>query len=234
EKERYFTVKPVELGRYGGDPADTAHFIANVSAIRSAESNSGWDKAILRALPHTFYGPARLWFASMPDEERQSAPESLEALLTKIEKDFMSQSVVHRQTQDRRRDSEAEDAVHHTLIETALLKTGFPSINEEGLVHEVADGINTSVAQLLQTPFRREPTPTAPPCSTPPILTALNTELRVQETYSRVEHNRPLPRPDTKPSTTEVPRYANLTQPTGSAPAAYIQTSEVGAYKQTP
>ncbi|KAL9932304.1 hypothetical protein V8E36_008783 [Tilletia maclaganii] len=192
EDERYFTVKQEELGRYDGTPEDAALFIANVMAIRGT--------------------PLDLWFASMPDEERHVALQSLDSLLNKLKRNFAPpQSVVRRQARDRRWDPETEDAVQYTFIKAALMKTGFPSMSEEDLVHEVVDGIDSSMAKLLQNRFRREPTLTAP-----------RTELRIQETFWRTERVRPLLRSDTKAGAADVPRYATLTQPAD----AYNQTPD--------
>ncbi|CAD6890774.1 unnamed protein product, partial [Tilletia laevis] len=59
ESGRSFNIKPEELGFFHGVPEDTALFLSNIEAMRVSETDSGWDKAILRALPRTLRGPAR-------------------------------------------------------------------------------------------------------------------------------------------------------------------------------
>ncbi|CAD6913477.1 unnamed protein product, partial [Tilletia controversa] len=70
------------------------------------------------------------------------------------------------------------------------------------------EGIDPSISKLVQTPFRSDPT-----------LSALRSELRMQETYWRAEYGRPLSRPATASSAAGVPSYDSLVAPL-SAPAA--------------
>ncbi|CAD7068746.1 unnamed protein product, partial [Tilletia caries] len=70
ENGRSFTIKPDELGTFDGVPEDTALFLANIEAIRATENDPSWEKALLRALPRTLRGAARLWFASLTELER--------------------------------------------------------------------------------------------------------------------------------------------------------------------
>ncbi|KAE8217188.1 hypothetical protein CF319_g8662 [Tilletia indica] len=241
DPSRSFNIKPDELGYFEGVPEDSALFLANIEAIRATERDPGWDKAILRTLPRTLRGPARLWFASLTAAERSTHLASLDALIAAVKANFKPpQPVIRHQARTRRWRPDEEDAVHYTFVKAALLKIGWPSLTEGDLVHEVTECIDPAVAKLLQTPFRKDPT-----------LTALRTELRVQETYWRTEFGRPLVRSaPTTSSVVGVPAYNSLLQdqpaPTGSAfPAqtgpievatdAFPQTSKfAAAERQTP
>ncbi|KAE8221655.1 hypothetical protein CF326_g8519 [Tilletia indica] len=159
ETGRSFTIKPEELGTFEGVPEDAALFLANVEAIRSTERDPGWDKAILRALPRTLRGPARLWFASLSTLERSTSLSSLDALLAAIRANFKPpQAIVRHQARTRRWQPDDEDAIHYSFVKAALLKTGWPSMTETDLVNDIVEGIDPVVAKLLQTPFRRDPT----------------------------------------------------------------------------
>ncbi|KAE8240393.1 hypothetical protein A4X13_0g7828 [Tilletia indica] len=127
---RSFTIKSEELGVFEGVAEDTALFLANVEAIRATESDPNWDKALLRAIPRTLHGPARLWFASLSDRERAAHLASLTTFLAAIRATFTPPTAV----------------------------IGWPKMTEGELVNEVIEGIDPAVAKLVQTPFRNDPT----------------------------------------------------------------------------
>ncbi|KAK0519630.1 hypothetical protein OC834_007316 [Tilletia horrida] len=207
---RFFNIKPEELGMFDGVPEDTELFISDVEAIRASEPDGAWDKAVLRALPRTLRGPARLWFASLTATERSQALRSTEALLKLICDNFKPPpAVVRRQARDRHWQPEEEDLIYYSFVKAALLKTAWPSLKEEDLVNEVIEGIEPAIAKLLQVPHRDRPT-----------LTALRNELRIQETYWRLEQRRPLVRGKDRPPSfgAGVPAYDQLLS--SAAPAA--------------
>ncbi|CAD6946107.1 unnamed protein product, partial [Tilletia laevis] len=209
EPGRSFNVKPEELGYFYGVPEDTALFLSNIEAMRVSETDSGWDKAILRALPRTLRGPARLWFAALQPQQRKSSLTSLDALIATIRTNFRPPiAVVRQQARARRWLPDSEDVVHYTFVKAAMLKTGWENMGEDELVSEVMEGIDPSIAKLVQTPFRADPT-----------LSALRSELRMQETYWRAEYGRPLSRPANASSAAGVPAYDSLVAPL-PAPAA--------------
>ncbi|KAL9939089.1 hypothetical protein V8E36_001902 [Tilletia maclaganii] len=219
EQYRHYTIKPEELGRFSGVPEDTALFIANIQAMRQTESNAGWERALLRAIPRTLTETARLWFASMVATERSAALATLDTFLAKLKSTFEPpQTIFRRQARDRYWDPDNEDVIRYSFIKVALMKTGWSSLSETDLVHEVMDGLPPSIAKLIQTPFRSEPT-----------LLALRTELRIQETYWRLEHQRPLLRPETASSAvTDPPRHLSLLSASQKGDArAYIQSTDI-------
>ncbi|KAE8228228.1 hypothetical protein CF326_g6849 [Tilletia indica] len=229
ETGRSFSVKPEELGSFDGTPEDATLFLANIEAIRTTERDPGWDKALLRALPRTLRGSARLWFASLSPVERSTSLGSLDALLTAIRANFKpAQAVVRQQARARRWQPDDEDVIHYTFVKAALLKTGWPDISEGEVVKEVIDGIDPAVAKLVQTPFRNDPT-----------LVAVRTELRIQETFWRAEFGRPLVRPPPSSSVAGVPAFESLIKPAQHASSSVFvaQTGDsdtsVDAYPQT-
>ncbi|KAE8180941.1 hypothetical protein CF335_g9097 [Tilletia laevis] len=217
ESGRSFNIKPEELGFFHGVPEDTALFLSNIEAMRVSETDSGWDKAILRALPRTLRGPARLWFAALPPEQRKSSLTSLDAFIATIRTNFRPPiAVIRQQARARRWLPDSEDVVHYTFVKAAMLKTGWENMGEDELVSEVMEGIDPSIAKLVQTPFRADPT-----------LSALRSELRMQETYWRAEYGRPLSRPANASSAAGVPAYDSLVAPL-SAPtvSAFIAQAD--------
>ncbi|KAE8218758.1 hypothetical protein CF319_g7425 [Tilletia indica] len=223
---RSFTIKPEELGTFDGVPEDTALFLANIEAIRASESDPNWDKALLRALPRTLRGPARLWFASLTDSERSLNLKSLTSFISALRATFKpSTNVVRRQARDRCWRPDEEDLVHYSFVKAALLKIGWPGMKDSELISDVVDGIDPSVAKLMQTPFRDSPT-----------LTALRVEMRVQETFWRKEFHRPLVRASFASTPAGVPAYDSLTStpPVASGSAFTVEPHiSVTAYPQT-
>ncbi|KAE8240175.1 hypothetical protein A4X13_0g7912, partial [Tilletia indica] len=226
EQPRSFTIKPDELGTFDGVPEDTALFLANIEAIRATESDPGWEKALLRALPRTLRGPARLWFASLTESERSSNLKSLTAFIAALGSTFKpSTNVVRQQARDRYWRPDEENLVHYSFVKAALLKIAWPKISDGELISDVIDGIEPAVAKLMQTPFRDGPT-----------LTALRTEMRVQEIFWRKEFQRPLVRSSSSSPAAGVPAYDSLTAPaTTSLGSAFIAHSDatISAYPQT-
>ncbi|CAD6930815.1 unnamed protein product [Tilletia controversa] len=223
ENGRSFTIKPDELGTFDGVPEDTALFLANIEAIRATENDPSWEKALLRALPRTLRGAARLWFASLTELERSSHLKNLTSFISALRANFKpSTNIVRRQARDRCWRPDEEDLVHYSFVKAALLKIGWPEMKDGELISDVIEGIDPSVAKLIQTPFRDSPT-----------LTALRTELRNQETYWRQEFQRPLVRPSSSSTSAGVPAYDSLTRPTSGS--AFIAQSDmsVTAYPQT-
>ncbi|KAE8218484.1 hypothetical protein CF319_g7656 [Tilletia indica] len=221
EPGRYFNIKSEELGTFEGVPEDTALFLANIEAMRHTESDPGWDKALLRTIPRSLRGPARLWFASLTASERTATLKNLDAFINKIRANFKPPiAVIRQQARDRVWQPDTEGVIHYSFLKVALLKTGWPNMSEEELVNEVVEGLEPAIAKLIQTPFRNDPT-----------LTALRHELRIQETFWRKEFGRPLlPSADTNSSSAPPipPHYSMVTSPTGPSdqPAAYPQTTQ--------
>ncbi|KAK0519635.1 hypothetical protein OC842_007382 [Tilletia horrida] len=215
DSNRSFLIKPEELGTFDGIPEDTTLFLAHVQAIRATETDPAWARALLRAIPRTFRGAARLWFALMTDAERTNTLSSLDNLIATVEATFKpSTAVIRRQARERHWLPETEDLVHFSFVKAALLKMGWSSLTEGDLVQEIVDDLDPAVAKLLQTPYRSAPT-----------LTALRMELRAQEAFWRLEHNRPLARSQ---GTTAAPTYGQLLPP-GSG-----STAPAAAYPQLP
>ncbi|KAK0519838.1 hypothetical protein OC835_007397 [Tilletia horrida] len=185
DRGRHFTIKPEELGTFDGQVEATALFLSHVEALRHAETDPGWDRAILRALPRTLRGSARLWFSALTTEEQKSYLQSLPAFIAQINETFKPPlSVIRRQARDRMWKPDEEDLVHYSFAKVALLKAGWPMLKEDDLLHDVVEGIIPSLAKQLQTPFRATLS-----------LSALRKEMRAQEAFWRQEHNRPLKNP---------------------------------------
>ncbi|KAE8235276.1 hypothetical protein A4X03_0g9840, partial [Tilletia caries] len=122
-------------------------------------------------------------FLSNIEAMRVSETDSgLDAFIATIRTNFRPPiAVIRQQARARRWLPDSEDVVHYTFVKAAMLKTGWENMGEDELVSEVIEGIDPSIAKLVQTPFRADPT-----------LSALRSELRMQETYWRAEYGRPL------------------------------------------
>ncbi|KAE8240147.1 hypothetical protein A4X13_0g7923, partial [Tilletia indica] len=224
---RHFNIKSEELGTFEGVPEDTALFLANIEAMRHTESDPGWDKALLRTIPRSLRGPARLWLASLTATERTATLKTLDAFISKIRANFKPPiGVIRQQARDRIWQPDTEGIIHYSFLKVALLKTGWPSMSEEELVNEVVDGLEPAVAKLIQTPFRNDPTPTA-----------LRHEMRIQETFWRKEYGRPLlPQGSSASSATIPPHYSMVASHAGSSvyATAYPQTTQISARGDSP
>ncbi|KAE8228099.1 hypothetical protein CF326_g6983 [Tilletia indica] len=182
------SIKPEELGRFDGTPEDTELFLSDVLAIYESEPDpanlAAWEKAILRALPRSLKGSARLWFSTL-DRDTRSKMTTLQGKhgwFEKLRASFgATPAVVRQQARQRVWDPDHESALHFTFAKVALLKTAWKHLEDKDCITDIVDGLPLDLKPLLRVPLLRSPQ-----------IDELRDELRVQETYWRERKYRPL------------------------------------------
>ncbi|CAD6951056.1 unnamed protein product, partial [Tilletia laevis] len=150
-------------------------------AIRFAETDAGWDRAVLRAITLVLRGRAAIWHSTLTDKQRAGLCR-IDYWFEALRENFSPQStVVRQQARDRTWDPDHEDILGFVFAKIALLKVGFRNMTEEDVVQEIADRLPVDIQMLLRQPRERQPS-----------LVRLREELRIQEVFWRIRHNRPL------------------------------------------
>ncbi|KAE8228295.1 hypothetical protein CF326_g6777 [Tilletia indica] len=215
----HLNIKPEELGRFDGTPEDTELFLSDVLAIYESEPDPAnlvtWEKAILRALPRSLKGSARLWFSTLDSDTRSKMTtlQGKNGWFDKIRANFgATPAVVRQQARQRVWDPDTETILHYTFAKVALLKTAWKQLEDNDCITDVVDGLPLDIRQLLRVPLLRSPQ-----------IDELRDEMRVQETYWRERTARPL----LKTSETEA-----SSSPAGGTPG-YITLLPASAPAQT-
>ncbi|KAK0519751.1 hypothetical protein OC842_007338, partial [Tilletia horrida] len=232
-----FVVKPEELGRFDGTPEETELFIANLAAIYESEPEPTlrplWEQAILRALPRALHGHARLWFSTLDtasrskltslrgkdrgDKERDGSGGWFGILRANF---GATPTILRQQARQRTWDPDSETILHYSFAKVALLKTAWTQLEDKDCITDLVDGLPLEIRQVLRVPLLRD--------QKNERMSELRDELRVQESYWRERHNRPLQASadrDNMSTSSGTPGYGTLLQPqrTSSAPTTYAQ-----------
>ncbi|CAD6899444.1 unnamed protein product [Tilletia controversa] len=178
---KVYTVKTEDTGTFDGTPENLELFLARVQAIRFAETDAGWDRAVLHAITLALRGRAAIWHSTLTDKQRAGLCR-IDYWFEALRENFSPQStVVRQQARDRTWDPDHEDILGFVFAKIALLKVGFRNMTEEDVVQEIADRLPVDIQMLLRQPRERQPS-----------LVRLREELRIQEVFWRIRHNRPL------------------------------------------
>ncbi|KAE8265265.1 hypothetical protein A4X09_0g6708 [Tilletia walkeri] len=186
-KKHVYTIKTEDTGTFDGTPENLELFLARVQALRFAETDLGWDKAVLRAIPLALRGRAALWHSTLTDKQRAGLFR-IDVWFEALRENFSPHpAVVRRQARDRAWDMDREDILGYVFAKIALLKVAFRSLTEGEIVQEVADRLPLEIQAVLRQPHKKQPS-----------LVRFREELRVQEVFWRQQQNRPLLRSDSE------------------------------------
>ncbi|KAE8229911.1 hypothetical protein CF326_g5103 [Tilletia indica] len=186
-KKHVYTVKTEDTGTFDGTPENLELFLSRLQALRFAETDLGWDKAVLRAIPLALRGRAALWHSTLTDKQRAGLYR-IDVWFEALRENFSPHpAVVRRQARDRAWEIDREDILGYVFAKIALLKVAFRSLSEGEMVREVADQLPIEIQAVLRQPHKKQPS-----------LVRLREELRVQEVFWRQQHNRPLLRLDSE------------------------------------
>ncbi|KAE8244675.1 hypothetical protein A4X13_0g6376 [Tilletia indica] len=179
-----YNIKSEDIGTFDGTPENLELWLARVQAIRFAENDAAWDRAVLRAIPLALRGRAAMWHSALTDPQRAGLFK-IDKWFEALRQNFSPQpAVVRIQARIRAWEPDLEDILSYALTKTALLKIGYPSMTEGDVVLEVSEKLPVEIQMLLQQP--RQPSPS---------LEKLREELRIQEAFWRQKYGRPLRNP---------------------------------------
>ncbi|KAE8228325.1 hypothetical protein CF326_g6747 [Tilletia indica] len=179
--KQVYNIKSDDISTFDGTPENLELFLARVQAVRFAENDANWDRAVLRAIPLALRGRAAIWHSTLTDRQRAGLFR-IDAWFEALRENFSPHpSIVRRQARERAWEYEVEDILGYVFAKVALLKVAYPSLAEGEVVHEVAERLPVELQMLLRQPHERQPS-----------LVKFRAELRVQEVFWRVHYNRPL------------------------------------------
>ncbi|KAK0519649.1 hypothetical protein OC834_007311 [Tilletia horrida] len=183
-----FNLKPEELSRFDGRPEESELWLADIEAMLDSEldpaARSAWEAAIVRVLPRTLRGAARLWYAALDSTTRQKMAtlQGEDGWFDKIRASFSpSPAIIRQQARQRVWNPDTESALHYSFAKVALLKAAWKSLSDNDTITDIVDGLPLEIRAVLRVPLLRKPK-----------LDELRDELRTQEAYWRERHNRPL------------------------------------------
>ncbi|KAE8211916.1 hypothetical protein CF327_g4379 [Tilletia walkeri] len=179
-----YTIKSEDISTFDGTPENLELFWSRVQAVRSAENDANWDRAVLRAIPLALRDRAAIWHSTLTDRQRASL-NKIDTWFIALRENFSPHpAIVRKQARERAWEPDVEDVLGYVFAKVALLKVAFKSMTEGDIVQEVADRMPVDIQMLLRQPHEHQPS-----------LVLLRSELRVQEVFWRLRHNRPLIRP---------------------------------------
>ncbi|KAE8244772.1 hypothetical protein A4X13_0g6281 [Tilletia indica] len=197
-----------------------------VAAIRYAENDASWDRAVLRAIPLALRDRAAIWHSTLTDRQRANLCR-FDAWYEALRENFSPHpSTVRRQARERAWDPDVEDILGYVFAKVALLKVAYPGYKEGEVVQEVAERLPIDIQMLLRQPHERQPS-----------LVNLRAELRVQEVFWRLRHQRPLLRStaeeaDSSSSKKRTSTFAELATPSALVIAPTSSSSSRGSVAQ--
>ncbi|KAE8210484.1 hypothetical protein CF327_g5645 [Tilletia walkeri] len=214
-------IKSEDIGTFDGTPESLELWLARVQAIRLAENDAAWDRAILRAIPLALRGRAAMWHSALTDP-RRAGLFKMDKWFEALRQYFSPQpAVVRIQACIRAWEADVEDILSYALTKTALLKIGYPSMTEADVVLEVSEKLPVEIQMLLQQPRQKSPS-----------LEKLREELRIQEAFWRQKYGRPLRNPsivgtDSRSESSRVVPFSQLVSPLTARPTVMaIESSQ--------
>ncbi|KAK0567154.1 hypothetical protein OC844_000399 [Tilletia horrida] len=223
-----FTVKPEELSRFDGRTEETEIWLADLEAMLDSEIDPTlrpqWEAAIVRVLPRTLRGAARLWYMALDARARRGMTRlhGVGGWFDQIRANFEEPpTIIRQQARQRAWNPDQETVLHYSFAKVALLKTAWKSLRDDDTITDIVDGLPLDMRVLLRVPLMREQS-----------LGELRAELRVQESYWRERHGRPLQAAtENGPSSSSgIPNFGSLLQPTQDLPSS----SNATAFPQQP
>ncbi|KAE8228110.1 hypothetical protein CF326_g6970 [Tilletia indica] len=176
-----YNIKSDDISTFDGTPENLELFLARVQAVRFAENDASWDRAVLRAIPLALRGRAAIWHSTLTDRQRSNLFR-IDSWFEALRENFSPHpAIVRRQARERAWEYEVEDILGYVFAKVALLKVAYPGLKEGEVVQEVAERLPVEIQMLLRQPHEHQPS-----------LVKFRAELRVQEVFWRVRYNRPL------------------------------------------
>ncbi|KAE8270155.1 hypothetical protein A4X09_0g2175 [Tilletia walkeri] len=65
--KQVYNIKSDDISTFDGTPENLELFLARVQAVRFAENDANWDRAVLRAIPLALRGRAAIWHSTLTD-----------------------------------------------------------------------------------------------------------------------------------------------------------------------
>ncbi|KAE8237068.1 hypothetical protein A4X13_0g8925 [Tilletia indica] len=169
-----YNIKSDDISTFDGTPENLELFLARVQAVRFAENDASWDRAVLRAIPLALRGRAAIWHSTLTDRQRSNLFR-IDSWFEALRENFSPHpAIVRRQARERAWEYEVEDILGYVFAKVALLKVAYPGLKEGEVVQEVAERLPVEIQMLLRQPHEHQPS-----------LVKFRAELRVQEVFWR-------------------------------------------------
>ncbi|KAE8261394.1 hypothetical protein A4X09_0g7668 [Tilletia walkeri] len=147
------TCKKDILGEFDGDPSKLEQFISHVRNIVRSDQRSGWETAVVRALPQALKGDADIWNSGLSDDEARDL-NSLDKWVRALRSAFpMKKNDQRQQARERVWQPTQETALTYYIAKVQLLRHAYGTIyTDAAIAQEVLAGLPATMRVIFRLP----------------------------------------------------------------------------------